>query len=743
MDQIIESKISSFIENQFPSFYQEEGKTFMDFVRAYYEWMEEEDNTIYTSRKIIDYKDIDTTIESFLVHFQKKYLYGIPFDVIINKRLLLKHVLDAYRSKGSIQCLKLLFRLIYNEDVTVYLPGRDVLRVSDGTWVEPKYLEITNTDNAKDFVGKRIYGITSKTTATVESHIQEFINSNEIISLYISNVYPKDGEFRRGETIIDDDLKNSSDIATIIAESPIIMGSVKNITVINGGKNFSKGDVLKVLNKSPESGNLISSGRGSLVRVKNVQKGKGSLEFVIENGGFGYTNAPKTFTYNGLSDTTGTGGNFDIDYITNARQITYNTDIIANYGNLTLDTVSWGFPANPLGNTSSAIEDILTFQTDIFGSIAALDNVNGGENYTDTAITFVKETINSKPLSGVVTYDTTNTIVTGIGTKFSALLTNNSLIGLLANTSDTSSVEYAVVKSITSNTKLELYAPPESNSTISSGYLISVDTLLSNYPETSEIFEDIFNLTANVYAYPSIGNNIISEFGILDSGKGYIEGETVQLAPYGILNTPTINDGGVGYSNNDTVVFHGSNALSYPVASITTDSNGTIIDISLTNKGSGLEKEPIIVVKSSTGSGANLTSTVQTFDTSQVVLGKIVKTGIGKQKGYFTTTRGFLNSDKYIQDSYYYQDFSYQINTAYTLDKYKDILYNTFHVAGTELFGKYQKNIIESSNVKILYVSTTPSFDANLAITITADATQTADSTYLTIDSDMITTDLI
>ena len=112
MDTGIEKKISSLIEYQFPQFYQEEGPVFIQFVKAYYEWLEEQDNPIYLSRRILELRDIDTTIDSFLSHFQQKYLYGIPFNVIVSKRYLLKHILDVYRSKGSIQCYKLLFRLI-------------------------------------------------------------------------------------------------------------------------------------------------------------------------------------------------------------------------------------------------------------------------------------------------------------------------------------------------------------------------------------------------------------------------------------------------------------------------------------------------------------------------------------------------------------------------------------------------------------------------------------------------------
>jgi hypothetical protein len=170
MDFNQEKFISNFIENQFPRFYQEDGPDFILFVKAYYEWLESSGVTegdgnggaIREARELLTYRDIDDTIEKFLEYFQKKYLYGIPFNIIANKRFLLKHILDVYRSKGTIQCYRLLFKLIYNEDVDIYLPSIDMLRISDGTWYQPRYLEVTQNSRLSDYVGKIIIGTSSQ-----------------------------------------------------------------------------------------------------------------------------------------------------------------------------------------------------------------------------------------------------------------------------------------------------------------------------------------------------------------------------------------------------------------------------------------------------------------------------------------------------------------------------------------------------------------------------------------------------
>ena len=70
----IEAIISPFVENQFPSFYQEEGPQFIAFAKAYFEWMETANNVLYQARKLPDYRDIDTTVDEFVVQFKEKYL---------------------------------------------------------------------------------------------------------------------------------------------------------------------------------------------------------------------------------------------------------------------------------------------------------------------------------------------------------------------------------------------------------------------------------------------------------------------------------------------------------------------------------------------------------------------------------------------------------------------------------------------------------------------------------------------
>ncbi len=61
----------------------------------------------------------------------------------------------------------------------------------------------------------------------------------------------------------------------------------------------------------------------------------------------------------------------------------------------------------------------------------------------------------------------------------------------------------------------------------------------------------------------------------------------------------------------------------------------------------------------------------------------------GRGEGYWKDTRSFLNSDKYIQDSFYYQEYSFEVRAALTFQRYADIVKRLWQPAGTEAFGKY------------------------------------------------------
>ena len=731
----IEKHISNFIKNQFPGFYHQEGENFILFTKAYYEWMQESGNPIHESRSLLEYRDIDTTTQQFLEYFQQKYLYGIPFNVVADKKLLLKHILDVYRSKGSIQSYKLLFRLIYNEEVDVYLPSVDILRVSDGTWVEPRYLEVNDSGNLDSYIGKKVYGISSNTSAVVESFIQEPINQNIISTLYISNIHPKGGVFVQGEKIVPELLLGNSNA---VAAAPTVTGSLDSLVILNGGQEFQVGNIIKIAHRSIANNSVISYGVEGLLKVTEVSRGLGQINFNIDSSGFGYKTDAVVKIYNAPGDT-GSGADFDIGSIIYSKSISYNTDLIVDYYSLPINSAAYAFPANTTANSASTIQSAFSYSNALFGSIASLTNIVTGTNYTNAVNAFVRSTQLSKKLPGTVSYNTSSSNVTFTGANLSCF-SSNDYIYLQANSALSTSIEYQVIRAVTNSTSIELYGPPISNSTSSSSYRLAPAILPSNYSVYDPIMyrsDGTFNgLNAIISGNPSYGNNIIAKVTALNSGKGYVDGEIVRAYLFGGVNTSmTIVTGGLNYTNNEPIIFAGGGTSTPAKGVILTNSNGTITGTSITYAGSGYTSLPSIKVASANGYGAILTTSLTEFNTFSQVVGKVVKAGVGKKQGYWTTTRGFLNSDKYIQDSYFYQDYSYQLNVAVELTKYADIIKSIFHPSGSELFGKYQLNRVEQSIGTVLYEQTAAVLDPQIYIM--------SDSTEFTSDSSKYTVDLI
>lgn len=68
---------------------------------------------------------------------------------------------------------------------------------------------------------------------------------------------------------------------------------------------------------------------------------------------------------------------------------------------------------------------------------------------------------------------------------------------------------------------------------------------------------------------------------------------------------------------------------------------------------------------------------------------KISISPIAKYQGYYTASNGFLSDSVKLQDSYYYQIYSYVLKVDEQLSAYKSVVMSLLHPAGQEMFGEY------------------------------------------------------
>ena len=242
---------------------------------------------LYMSRNLTKLRDIDKTLDLFVINFKEKYLKNIEFDTSSNKQLLVKNSLDLYRSKGTERSIDLFFRLIYGIKSSVEYPGERLFTLSAGEWYSPSYLEVSSESVNRniELVGKQITGVTSGATAFVEKYVKRKVSSGFVHLLYISNIK---GDFLKNELL-------KSDVA--YADSPKVLGSLSDGLITSGGMDYSVGDVVSFTS---------SSGNKGQARVTGIKDKNGTIEFELVDNGWGFTVSDNSTTLYSEPDRTQT-----------------------------------------------------------------------------------------------------------------------------------------------------------------------------------------------------------------------------------------------------------------------------------------------------------------------------------------------------------------------------------------------------------------------------------------------------
>lgn len=282
--------ISPLVSQQLPEFVRGEYSTFVTFLEKYYEWMEQSGNVIRAADEIRNAQDIDLATDYYINEIQKEFLPYFPQSVTLDKRKFLKVINQFYTSKGTPNSLKFLFRALYNEEIDIYYPKEDILKVSDGKWVLPLALHLDTDDNNIFNTEKCLLtGRTSKATAVIEKVIRSVDRQLgiEYIEIYISNVQKY---FETGETV-EATYNNGTTDVTVTARLIGALSEIK-IDANNRGLFYNSYDVTTgypgdpvtiVGGLNPTANNPI----GAIATVGETTSG-GITDILVSNGGFGF-----------------------------------------------------------------------------------------------------------------------------------------------------------------------------------------------------------------------------------------------------------------------------------------------------------------------------------------------------------------------------------------------------------------------------------------------------------------------
>lgn len=173
-------RTSLLVNRQVPEFIRDEYPTFITFLEAYYEFLEQKQGTqandLITQAKNLRYiSDVDDSISQFQKNFINTYAPLIPQDAVSDKAFLIKNVLPLYLTKGNIKSFELFFRLLYGTEVTITFPKDNILRASDGKWTVENVVRIDN-DVYSYYVGNGTTKIFTLAQQVADSDVTVYVN---------------------------------------------------------------------------------------------------------------------------------------------------------------------------------------------------------------------------------------------------------------------------------------------------------------------------------------------------------------------------------------------------------------------------------------------------------------------------------------------------------------------------------------------------------------------------------------
>ena len=617
-------------------------------------------NPVQNIQQLMEYADIDDTIDSFFNQFKEAFLRTIPRDLTsgVDERNLLKNIKDLYRAKGQRKGHELFFRILLNEDVSLSYPKDDMLRVSAGNWSEEQILRVTKIDD----------------TILMENA------SASAGDIFILN---EDG----GQIMTEDSVTGTSNLLYLVGQE-ITQNLVADLSILPGGAYYGLG--YPIIGRATALVDSISSYKYA---------GQDVYELVLSNGS--------------LVGTFATG---------HTITATSNADPdVTLYGKLASIVTEYN-----AGSTSSQYYDITDPITvaadngnDASVKIGALSSGNipdiivdaGGSGYEN---------------GDVVTVNNANT--NGAGLVAEVAMVNG---GIAPEAGDLVG-EWGV--ELETNTP---GAPGDIELETASGTglikqqeaydMLAIDHIvLENYT----VFGD--GVEGNKIAQEvGTGNGDITDVVVNNPGEGYTKTPLLTLPTTGSrtgatiyakgvnvgkIEDVTILDAGVHYTSPVTLNPYtnflctdfsvADFLLNETVTGATSGATGTFKNTESTRNivqlvnvvgtfAAGAEKSGETI----TGALSGATAVIDSYTTPSMSASHGV---LGETSGRYLNEDGFIDErSKKIQDSYYYQDFSYVVKSSSSINTWRDQLLAAVHPAGWQVFGQVDISTVVQSIANI------------------------------------------
>lgn len=385
------TKISHLIESQMPFFVRNDHPQFMAFIKVWLEYNEQSESTLSEGKvlerfkSLPDYFDIDSTHDELEKKFFDWFLEAFPPSTVADRVIILKSAKDFLRARGTEKSVKFLLRAVLGiDDIDVYYPKVDVLRVSDGNWYIQKTLRIgeitidgvsnTNLSALALLEEQSITGLTSNASAVIEKTDRYYDSGVLVDELTITNPL---GTFTSSEQIRANVIVNT---ATLEVVANVFGGRISVTNIIDGGLGYSIGDEVVVED---------ANGSGAIIQVSDISTGN-VASITVNDGGSGFqaeTNSDVLIVGGG-----GSGANayvFSVDLSEDAHPNTYSiwSDMILPESDTVLNETPFsggGLSANdPDVNVNTLLVNAFSsFVYSNTGPVSIVTVRETGDNYT-------------------------------------------------------------------------------------------------------------------------------------------------------------------------------------------------------------------------------------------------------------------------------------------------------------------------------------------------------------------------
>jgi hypothetical protein len=406
---------------------------------------------------------------------------------------------------------------------------------------------------------------------------------------------------------------------------------------------------------------------------------------------------------------TGTGANFKVGVLENAETVALNTDLVgAN------NTANTPFLNVLLNGQESGIGFVQTVTVNTGGTLYANGGLitftgggQGGGNPWLQANAYI--TTNG---SGVIT--TVTVTDPGEGYYTSPSLTLPATSGTVASISPVMNYGYGFIK----NPQGEITDTITSLLTSENFTIGSIGSLGKINPGinyNANPFTRVYNPYIASYArgdfYLEL-NNVIGSFIVGENleQSTSAKGKVLQYDTIGKILKVHRTSFNVAFSAGIAITGVDSNA-SANILNVQADSTSSVLGDNAIISSNVIVANGIAtsleVIDSGFGYVQDGVVTLESVNNQFLLEGttNILNQGIGE--GYWKTTTSHLNSEKKIQDNRYYQEYSYDIISGLSINRYEDIVKKILHVAGNEIFGSVEKRSTANLSIAIANSSIT------------------------------------